>query len=65
MTEAIAEARNTAAEMNKPKAGNPQMNPSKMVKRTATAMILLNPKDFFLGVRKPIVDFLRLCQAAL
>jgi hypothetical protein len=61
----MAEATNTAAEMNKPKAGKPQMKPSKMVKKTATAMILLNLKDFFPGVRKPILDFLRLCQAAL
>jgi hypothetical protein len=54
MIEAMAEARNTVAEMSKPKEGNPEMNPSKMVKRRATAMILLNLKDFFLGVRKPI-----------
>jgi len=46
----MAEAINTATEMNKPKAGSPEMNPSKIVKRRATATILLNLKDFFPGV---------------
>jgi hypothetical protein len=59
MIEAMAEAINTVAEMSKPKQGDPEINPSRIVKRRATAMILLNLKDFFRGVRKPILDFLR------
>jgi hypothetical protein len=60
MTEAVAEARNMAAQINKPKEGNPEMNPSKMVKKAAMAVILLNRKDFLPGDRKPMAVFLPL-----
>jgi hypothetical protein len=52
--EAIAQATRINEEIAKPNTGNPRINPSRMVKKRAVAIILLNLKDSFLGLRKPI-----------
>jgi hypothetical protein len=54
MIDAIPQATNIDKQINRPNTGNPTINPSRMMKKRAAAIILLNLKDSFLGLRKPI-----------
>jgi hypothetical protein len=53
--EATAEATNINKQIKRPNDGKPRTNPSRMVKKSAIAMILLNLKDLSSGVRKPML----------
>jgi hypothetical protein len=55
MIDAIPQATNIDKQINKPNTGNPTINPSRMMKKRAAAIILLNLKDSFLGVKSVMI----------
>jgi hypothetical protein len=56
MIDAIPQTTNIDKQINKPNTGNPTINPSRMMKKRAAAIILLNLKESFLGVKSPILN---------